>query len=94
MTYWSRLRPLRRPNLCDGQVDRDLLLFRQNGLALAEREMGTPDADDGVVERCCPTVASLMNTWIRSSPPELTASIDITANASLQDALWSLRLCI
>ncbi len=71
----SRLRPCTDQLLRDGQVDRDLLLFRQSTLALAQREMGTPDADDGVVERCCPTAAALMSTWIRFSPPELTASI-------------------
>lgn len=33
------------------QVDSDLQSFRQDALALAQREAGTPDSDDGVVER-------------------------------------------
>jgi hypothetical protein len=33
------------------QVDGDLQSFRQDALQLGQHEAGTPDADDGVVER-------------------------------------------
>ena len=37
--------------LCPLQVDGDLQSFRQDALQLGQHEAGTPDADDGVVER-------------------------------------------
>ena len=36
------------------QVDKDLLRFRSAALRLGESEFGTPDSDDGVVDRCLP----------------------------------------
>lgn len=45
------LRPSSRTGSYSSQVDWDLQSFQQDALALAQREAGTPDANDGVVER-------------------------------------------
>ena len=53
------------------QVDRDLQAFRREAHLLGQREAGTPDADDGVVERygasrrlaCCMGTSLTLANW-------------------------------